>query len=84
MINYAKNNLDRAIIVSSASHVRRAQAVFMEMARSKGIAMTFTHCAFNDYSSTMEAQEVGTPERIVVYRDAIRAAGLWAYPGLQQ
>ena len=80
----AKNNLTRAVIVSSASHVRRAQAVFTETARSKGHTMTFTHCAFNDYDSVLQAQAVGCPERIVVYRDSIRAAGLWAYPGLQQ
>lgn len=65
-------------LVTSASHIRRALVVF-DVAKS-GLRVAFDHLAERD----IQEGRVSVEERIFVYRDLMRAAGLWAYPGVQR
>ncbi|MCF1675280.1 MAG: YdcF family protein [Tetragenococcus koreensis] len=77
-------------IISSASHVRRAEALF-----------TVANRIINESSTDGEKQEyefdtIGEPddedlvnssdeqERLVIYRDLLRLEGIWQYPNLQR
>ena len=37
-----------------------------------------------DYPTLQEAHKVSNNEKLVIYRDMMRAAGMWAYPGIQR
>jgi len=77
-------------IISSASHVRRAEVLF-----------TVANRIVNESSTDDEKQEykfdtIGEPddedlvnssdeqERLVIYRDLLRLEGIWQYPNLQR
>ncbi|HVY71273.1 MAG TPA: YdcF family protein, partial [Verrucomicrobiae bacterium] len=74
-----KLGIGSATLVTSASHIRRALADFEEAARQRGLAIQFFHLAAKDEPTVDEARE-----RVSIYRDAMRASGIWAYPGIQQ
>ncbi|WP_411843119.1 ElyC/SanA/YdcF family protein [Salinicoccus sp. HZC-1] len=77
-------------LITSASHMRRALVVFddvnhmMENTDENAGERDISHIAYMDYDTQEEAQEFGKDEEIVVYRDLIRASGIWSYPGLQR
>ncbi|WP_081904171.1 YdcF family protein [Brevibacillus thermoruber] len=77
-------------LVTSASHMRRALTVFREAgelyAKMNGGSgsVRFSHAASLDYPTIEEAQQVTKDERLVTYRDLLRASGIWAYPGKQR
>lgn len=68
-----------ATLVTSASHMRRALASFEEAARQRALAIEFFHLAAKDEPPVDAARE-----RVSIYRDVMRASGIWAYPGIQQ
>lgn len=77
-------------LITSASHMRRALVVFgdvnhmMENTDKNAGERDISHIAYMDYDTQEEAQEFSKDEEIVVYRDLIRASGIWSYPGLQR
>ncbi len=75
----ARHNIDHATIISSASHVRRGQALFEVASWSTGPAdITFDTVAGSDQS----LDELKTPtdgELLGIYRDALRVYGMWSY-----
>jgi len=75
----ARHNIDHATIISSASHVRRGQALF-EVANwqtgPKGI--TFDTYAAND-KPLAELKIPTDGELLGIYRDALRVYGMWSY-----
>jgi hypothetical protein len=75
---------DAVILVTSASHIRRARVVVEEALAQYGLALPVVPAIALDAPSLDEAAKVGPDERLVVYRDLMRTAGIWAYPGLQQ
>ncbi len=71
-------------IISSATHMRRAIAVFREMAISEGLELdNITNLVYFDYNNLDEAYQIPQKEKLVIYRDMMRASGIWAYPGIQ-
>lgn len=85
-----KEGLKDATIVTSASHIRRALAVFKEAdsfyskMNGKAASRNFTNAVYLDYKSLEEAQQVSKDEKLVIYRDLLRTSGIWQYPGLQR
>ncbi|WP_263078605.1 YdcF family protein [Endozoicomonas sp. Mp262] len=70
-------------LISSASHMRRALLVFEETAQQNNLDITFDNLVAMDFDSMDQAMQVSTNEKLVIYRDMMRASGLWAYPGIQ-
>lgn len=71
-------------IISSATHMRRAIAVFKEMSVTEGLELdNITNLVYFDYNNLDEAYQIPEKEKLVIYRDMMRASGIWAYPGIQ-
>jgi uncharacterized SAM-binding protein YcdF (DUF218 family) len=68
-------------LVTSSSHIRRALAIFEETARKRGLSMEFSHLASKDEP---ESELDEGRERVAIYRDVMRASGIWTYPGIQR
>ena len=65
--------------------MRRGLAVFKEMAVSEGLNLSvMDNLVYLDYPTLQEAHKVSNNEKLVIYRDMMRAAGMWAYPGIQR
>ncbi|WP_330925124.1 YdcF family protein [Candidatus Sororendozoicomonas aggregata] len=75
--------IEHVTLVTSASHMRRALVVFEEVARQNQKEITFDNLVAMDFDSMEEAMTVSPNEKLVIYRDMLRASGLWAYPGIQ-
>jgi uncharacterized SAM-binding protein YcdF (DUF218 family) len=75
---------DHVILITSASHMRRARTLFEEALRQSGIAAPVTPVAAPDIPRLEMAKTVGPRERLSVFRDLLRVSGLWAYPGQEQ
>jgi len=71
-------------LITSASHIRRGLSVFKEATLNEGMDVEFTNIVYLDYESVEEAEKVSQSEHLVVYRDLLRTAGIWAYPGVQR
>jgi uncharacterized SAM-binding protein YcdF (DUF218 family) len=71
-------------LISSASHIRRGLSIFEEVAAREGLEIKFNNLVYLDYDSVEEAMEVTPKEYMVVYRDTMRASGIWNYPGIQR
>ncbi|GAA2176395.1 ElyC/SanA/YdcF family protein [Agrococcus versicolor] len=87
----ADHDVETVTVISSASHIRRAITIFDEVAGSLGPAMglavdgdELTNVVAMDFDSPEEAAEVTPQEQLVIYRDLLRASGVWAFPGLQR
>ncbi|HZG16228.1 MAG TPA: ElyC/SanA/YdcF family protein [Candidatus Bathyarchaeia archaeon] len=85
-----QHEIQHVTLVSSASHIRRGLAIFTEIsdyyAKMNGNknTRTFSNVVYLDYPTLQEAQTVTKDEKIVVYRDLFRAAGIWQFPGIQR
>ena len=81
------NHIDHAVIVSSASHVQRAYAVFDVVSKTQGgDSIAFSTLAYPD-KSLKEVKDATPKNAIHVYRDALRSAGYFlfnAYPFVDQ
>lgn len=78
------NNAKNIILVTSASHIRRAKTIFEEAISNAGMETTVENFVYLDYKSIEEAMAVTAKERLVIFRDLGRASGIWAYPGIQK
>ena len=68
-----------ATLVTSASHVKRALVDFEETSLERGLRIHFSHLVSRD-----ELEEDEGRERVAIYRDMLRASGIWAFPGIQR
>lgn len=68
-----------ATVVSSASHIQRALADFEEAATQRGLRIRFATLAAPDRSEVDWLRA-----RVSIYRDVLRASGLWSFPGMQR
>ncbi|WP_134685026.1 YdcF family protein [Brevibacillus migulae] len=85
-----QHGIRHVTLVSSASHIRRGMTIFTEISdyyakmSGTGQPRTFTNVVYLDYPTLEEAQTVTKDEKLVVYRDLFRAAGIWQFPGVQR
>ncbi|WP_199551959.1 YdcF family protein [Streptomyces sp. N35] len=72
-------NVDRVILITSGSHMRRASTIFQVTSNIwKRARVTYVGLSALDKS----AEELATPtsiERISIYRDSMSSLGLWSY-----
>jgi uncharacterized SAM-binding protein YcdF (DUF218 family) len=66
-------------LVTSASHMRRALAIFEEAAFQQQLPLQFADLASKDTTDIDELRD-----RVSIYRDVLRASGVWTYPGIQR
>lgn len=77
-------------VISSTAHMRRALVIFnevSEMMEKKGDPATnrhITNTVYMDFENEEEVENVSEDEELVIYRDLIRATGIWQFPGLQR
>lgn len=77
-------------LVTSASHMRRAITIFTEASdfydkmNAKNSDRTFTNVVYLDYPTIEEAHNITKDETMVIYRDLMRATGVWQYPNKQR
>lgn len=77
-------NAENVVLISSATHMRRATAVLKEMSETEGLKLNkINNLVYFDYNSLEEAYNIPQKEKLVIYRDMMRASGMWAYPGIQ-
>ncbi|PTL39129.1 ElyC/SanA/YdcF family protein [Alkalicoccus saliphilus] len=85
-----EEQIEDITMITSASHMRRALVIFEEVddyitqKNGSDVERDFSHVVYLDYDSVEEAETFEREEEIVVYRDLMRATGIWAYPGLQR
>lgn len=77
---------DSVVVITSASHMRRAlttlRATFSQQESLSSVR--FFELAEQDYANPAQADKVLAIEKAVVYRDFMRSAGFWAFPGIQR
>jgi uncharacterized SAM-binding protein YcdF (DUF218 family) len=79
-VRIARTQPDRVLLVTSPSHMRRAQALMEAALVQEGLEVPLSTLA-------APGDAVGPPspnERLAIYRDVLRVSGVWAYPGLQR
>lgn len=87
---FEKEGLKDVTLVTSASHMRRALTIFKEASsfydkmNANNSKRAFTNVVYLDYSTLEEAHNVTNDEILVIYRDLLRASGIWQYPGTQR
>lgn len=75
----ARHRIDHATIISSASHVRRGQALFEIASWQTGPQnITFDTAAYPD-KPLAELKTASQGEILGIYRDALRTYGMWSY-----
>ncbi|PEP91515.1 YdcF family protein [Bacillus toyonensis] len=85
-----KEGLKNITLITSATHMRRALTIFnvtnnfsdkMNGVNSNKI---FSHLAYMDDNSLEETNQISPNELLKVYRDLIRASGIWIFPEMQR
>jgi hypothetical protein len=66
-------------LVTSANHIRRALVDLEEACRQRKLPLTYATLV-----APGEPEFDPCRERLAIYRDALRAGGLWAFPGIQR
>ncbi|MBT2216738.1 YdcF family protein [Virgibacillus dakarensis] len=85
-----QENIEDITLITSASHMRRALVIFNEINQmhekinNETPDRQISNIVYMDYDSDEEAKKVTKDEELVVYRDLMRASGIWAFPGLQR
>lgn len=69
--------------------MRRALVVFNEMnhlleKQGDDTERDITNIVYMDFDDEDEAKEVSQDEELVIYRDLVRASGIWQFPGMQR
>ncbi len=77
-------NPKKMLLISSASHLRRGKTVFEEALKLNGLDTKVDNFVYFDYKSDEDAYKITQKEKLVIYRDLGRTAGIWAYPGIQR
>jgi hypothetical protein len=73
-----KLGVTHVTVVTSASHIRRGLADLEEAALQRGL-----HLNFENLAAFGEPDLDQDRERVSIYRDVLRASGLWSFPGIQ-
>lgn len=86
-----EEGVEDVTVISSATHMRRALVIFNEVNHAAADRQgedvgrdSFSNVVAMDFESEEEASEVSESEELVIFRDLMRASGVWAFPGLQR
>jgi uncharacterized SAM-binding protein YcdF (DUF218 family) len=76
-----KLQVSQAILVTSASHMRRGLADLEEACLQRGLRIRWSNLAAKNKGDLDSDKE---QERLGIYRDVLRTSGLWAFPGIRR
>ncbi|WP_062108798.1 YdcF family protein [Bacillus niameyensis] len=82
-----REGIEDITVITSASHMRRALVLFHEvndMMAKKGDKQTNRDISHIVYADIEQEDEVTEKEELAIYRDLIRASGIWQFPGLKR
>jgi len=79
-VRIARIQPDGVLLVTSASHMRRARALMEAALVQQGLEAPLSTLVAPDGTSGPPSHD----ERLAIYRDVLRVSGVWAYPGLQR
>ncbi|MBM7599138.1 tetratricopeptide (TPR) repeat protein [Virgibacillus halotolerans] len=84
-----EKQLKDVTLITSASHMRRALVVFNEMnhlleKQGDDTERDINNIVYMDFDDEDEVKEVSQDEELVIYRDLVRASGIWQFPGMQR
>lgn len=84
-----EEQLKDVTLITSASHMRRALVVFNEMnhlleKQGDDTERDINNIVYMDFDDEDEVKEVSQDEELVIYRDLVRASGIWQFPGMQR
>lgn len=77
-----EKHLDKVILVSSANHIRRATALFQEVATVNNLSVKVIDTLAAQDKNELTRLAPNEIEKALIIRDTLRAAGLWALPGM--
>lgn len=72
----------QVILVTSASHIRRATAVVEQAAANLNYDVNVNNVVAWDWGNTPNIVPATSLEKALIARDTLRTAGLWQYPGM--
>lgn len=72
----------QVILVTSASHIRRATAVLEQAAANLNYVVDVNNVVAWDWGNTPNVVPATSLEKALIVRDTLRTAGLWQYPGM--
>ncbi|HJO95258.1 MAG TPA: ElyC/SanA/YdcF family protein [Victivallales bacterium] len=75
--------IKNATLITSASHIRRALAIFAEECTEENIYIKFDNLVYLDIPIGV-LQDISHNEKIVIFRDLLRICGIWEYPGIKR
>lgn len=75
----ASKKIASAVIISSASHVRRGQALFEIASWETGPASIQYSAVIAEDLAAQSAKAIADDELMGIYRDALRVLGLWSF-----
>jgi len=75
---------ETVLLVTSASHMRRARVLVEVALQQEGLDARVVPVIAAGAAEGELTQPASADERLAIYRDALRASGVWAYPGLQR
>jgi tetratricopeptide (TPR) repeat protein len=79
----ARARPDTVLLVTSASHMRRARVLMEAALQQAGLDAEVVPLVAVGGATGELAAPASVDERLAIYRDTLRVSGLWAYPGLQ-
>lgn len=79
-----KMNAKQAVLVTSASHIRRATAVLEQAAANLNYVLDVNNVVAWDWGNTPNVVPASNLEKALIVRDTLRTAGLWQYPGMSR
>lgn len=74
---------DTVVLVTSASHMRRARAITEAALQDAGLEAQVVPFIAASADTQEMTRAPAADERLAIYRDTLRVSGLWSYPGLQ-
>lgn len=75
-----KLRVTHVTVVTSVSHIRRGLATLQEACLQRGLKLQFAHLAAAEEPVPADPLR----EKVAIYRDVLRASGIWAFPGIQR
>ncbi len=72
------------LLVTSASHIRRATAILSQAKNDLQLNFSIDNVVAWDWDNSSGVKPASATEKALIMRDTLRMAGMWAYPGMER
>ena len=76
-------NFENIVLVTSGSHMRRAYSLFLEMIKHDKLNIKLSGLPTTEVKPDKNIQTITATELTAIFRDTLRASGIWLYPALR-